>query len=149
MLKVQAYVDNELTQAEAREVAALVERDPEARALCAELKEVRNLVVANELPVALPESREFFWSKIEREIVRRSASAPARSRSQWWMRILAPAAGVAMLAAIVFVALRPESAPGQLSVLHEIESPLEEASTISFYSPSAGMTVVWVQTRDY
>lgn len=89
ILKVQAYVDNELTQADAREVVALVERDPQARALCTELKELRTLVSANEIQVKLPESREFFWSKIEREIVRSSTIAASPGRSRWWMRILA------------------------------------------------------------
>lgn len=149
ILKVQAYVDSELTQAEARDMAALVARDPEAGALCAELKEIHALVAANELEVKLPESREFFWSKIEREIVRNSTVVAPRARSRWWVRVLAPAAGFAMLAMLAFLALKPGATPGPLSVLHEIEAPLEEASTISFYSPSAGMTVVWVQTREY
>lgn len=50
---------------------------------------------------------------------------------------------------MAILVLKPDSVPGQLSLLHEIETPLEEASTISFYSPSAGMTVVWVQSREY
>jgi anti-sigma factor RsiW len=149
MLKVQAYVDHELDPQDARAVAALVERDAEAKAVYAELNEVRTLVAANPLSPKLPESREFFWSKIERDIRRSSAEPVTPSKFRWWMRIVAPATGFAVVLMVAFLLLKPGVMPSTLSSLHEIESPLKEANTISFYSPSAGMTVVWVETRDY
>jgi len=72
-LKLQAYVDNELSGREARDISARLDRDAEARALCAELTNLRTLVAAHELEVRVPESREFYWSKIQREIVRTAA----------------------------------------------------------------------------
>jgi hypothetical protein len=149
-LKLQAYADNELSERESRDIAALLSRDPEARALCAELKEVQLLVAANEWEVKLPESREFYWSKIERQIRRESAEADRageRSRLSWWMRLVAPAAGLALVLITTLLLIKPAPAPSQLSQLHEIETALDEANTISFRSESAGMTVVWVQTQ--
>ena len=40
-LKLQAYLDNELGDAEAREMASLLESDPDAQTLSAELQAVR------------------------------------------------------------------------------------------------------------
>jgi anti-sigma factor RsiW len=150
-LKLQAYVDNELSNRESLEIAARVERDPEARALCAELKEIRTLLACDELEVKLPESREFYWSKIEREILRGSAQAaePVPSGRYWWTRFFAPAVGFAVLLITTLLVLRPHPMASRLSELHEIESPLDDTSTISFHSQSAGMTVVWVQTDGY
>jgi anti-sigma factor RsiW len=150
-LKLQAYVDNELSDREARDIAARIERDAEARTLCAELTKLRTLVAAHELEVRVPESREFYWSKIQREIVR-SAAQEARSspvQQAWWTRLLAPAAGLAVLLVTALVFIRPHTAASRLSFLHEIESPLEDTGTISFHSQSAGMTVVWVQTEGH
>jgi anti-sigma factor RsiW len=150
-LKLQAYVDHELSDREARDISARLDRDAEARALCAELTQLRTLVAAHELEVRLPESREFYWSKIQREILR-SAAQGVRSnpvRQPWWTRLLAPAAGLTVLLVTALVFIRPHTAASRLSLLHEIESPREDTSTISFHSQSAGMTVVWVQTEGY
>src|SRR6187401_1804220 len=65
-LKVQAYLDNELSPAEARKVGTWISSNPEARDLFNELKETREILMQNEPVLALPESRDFFWSKIER-----------------------------------------------------------------------------------
>src|SRR6267378_6728212 len=69
-LKLQAYLDGELPEAEAREVANWLARDREAAALHTELRNTRQALVGFEVGVELPESREFFWSKIRREIHR-------------------------------------------------------------------------------
>src|SRR5262245_46280987 len=67
-LKVQAYLDNELSAGEARKVASLISSDADARGLYNELKLVREALCENEAAVPVPESREFYWSKIRREI---------------------------------------------------------------------------------
>ena len=67
-LKLQAFLDGELPEDEAREVASLIARDEEARALHAELKNTRRAIKDSQPNVKLPESREFFWSKVERDI---------------------------------------------------------------------------------
>lgn len=150
-LKLQAHLDGELGEGESRKVAAWLDQDPEARELSRELNEIKGVLRTPELEVKLPESREFYWSKIERALVQQpSPKAPALSWLRpWWMRLLAPAMGVAVLliAALSIVKLTSTNTP-RLSYLHEIETPLEDTSAISFHSESSGITVVWVETHN-
>jgi anti-sigma factor RsiW len=151
-LKLQAYVDHELSQRESEECAVWLARDPEARALCSELDEVKTLLCGNELEFKLPESREFYWFKIHRAISQEPAHKPAVSffskYRQWFLRI-APATGLVVLLVSAISVIKLSNAPSSMSYLHEIEMPLEDTSAISFYSQSAGMTVVWVKTDIY
>jgi anti-sigma factor RsiW len=151
-LKLQAYLDNELSDTDARNVAALLDHDPELRALHAELTELKTALAGNELEVKVPESREFYWSKIERAIHQESQKRPAQSFLSgypWWVRLCAPALGVAMLLVAALALVKLTTGPSRVSYLHEIESPLEDTSAISFHSEAAGMTVVWVQSQAY
>lgn len=153
-LKLQAYVDRELSETESQEMAAWLDRDSEARALVDELNEVNRLLENNELEVRVPESREFYWSKIERVIRPMAADTPdaepavARGHA-WWLRLFAPALGVAVLLMTTLTLVRQGQSPPPTTYPHQIETPLEDTSTLSFYSPSAGMTVVWVQSDIY
>ena len=154
-LKVQACLDRELSGAEMRTVEDLLSRDVEVRALFEELKATKSVVAENELEQKLPESREFFWSGIQRRIkteeesLRRTAEVSG-SRAAAWLRFLAPAGALGALAIFVGMALRT---PEKLSTVvawddsHEIETPLEETSSFSFRSEAAAMTVVWVDSH--
>ncbi|MBI4327309.1 MAG: hypothetical protein HY674_18905 [Chloroflexi bacterium] len=149
-LKLQAYLDNELSSEEARQVAAWMAQDPEARVLCEELKAAKAVLAGNEVEFKVPETREFYWSQIEREINRLAqaeAVEPASAGISRWLRWLAPLAGAAVLVAVLFSAGRLNSFwPGSLASLQEIETPLAETSAISFHSQEVGITVVWVDT---
>lgn len=145
-IKLQAYLDGELTGRDARRVAALIETDTEARALFAELQQTHALLTANEPEFRLPESREFFWSKIEREISRLEA-APTETREPSWVlffrRHLGAFAGTAVAAALVmFVAFQMNIVPRDL--FEEIDNPLDDTSSFSFRSESQNMTLVWI-----
>jgi len=148
-LKLQAQLDGELSAAEAAEVDRLLQQDPAARALAAELKSTQAILLGNEIPRALPESPDFFWSKVQREI-QRLEPAPARQRPPWltWtFRLLAPAGLAALLA---FMVWSPFSGGVQLAKMPahaEIENPLDDASSITFRSETEGVTVFWVSTR--
>ena len=69
-LRLQAYLDGELPAGEAREMAGWLERDAEARSLLAELENTRGALAGFDSEINLPDIREFYWSKIEREIRR-------------------------------------------------------------------------------
>ena len=56
-LKVQAYLDNELSPGEARNISKLISSDAEARDLFGELKSTREALVANEPLPSLPSAR--------------------------------------------------------------------------------------------
>jgi len=148
-LKYQAFVDGELREAEARHVAQLLETDPEARALVAELRDTKTLLAGNEPQLPLPESRDFYWSKIQRDI--QCLEAEPRSAGGWfaalagWRRFLAPLAGVAVITFLAMVAVRFYS-PTPVDYLAEIENLSEESTAYSFRS--GNMFVVWTQDRD-
>src|SRR6478736_2848877 len=100
-LKLQAYLDGELPEGEARELAAGLAQDPQAEALLTELRQTRDAMAGSEQVKALPESREFYWSKIQREIKRVEAPAPQPVRVSGLMmalrRFLVPLTGMALL----------------------------------------------------
>src|SRR5262245_32747545 len=99
-LKLQAFLDGELPEKEAREVASLVARDAEAADLLKELRNTRQAIAGFEQGVKLPETREFFWSKIERDIQRLEAAKPGPARplmARFW-RLLVPVGALAGLA---------------------------------------------------
>ena len=152
-LKLQAYLDGELSAGEAKAIADLLGRDAGAQALYQELRIAKSLLAENEVERKLPESREFYWSKIQRQIDRvesTQADGLTEPPSRWWPRFLAPAGVLAALAVFVAVVLRSPEGGGTFLALddsHEIETPLEETSSFSFRSEAAAMTVVWVDSH--
>lgn len=144
-IKLQAYLDGELSASDARAVASLLESDTEARALVAELRQTRSLLRENEPHHALPESREFFWSKIEREISR-TEPAPQSGGTGWLVflrRHFAAAAGTcAALAIAAFMTFQMNWVSPDM--FEEIENPLEDTGSFSFRSESQQMTLVWI-----
>src|SRR5262245_57053785 len=94
MLKLQAWVDGELPGDEARQVEALVSDNQEAAALANELRTTRGYVRGNELAMPVPDSPEFYWSKIRRGIERAETAEPANATSSIWTafrRFMVPA----------------------------------------------------------
>jgi hypothetical protein len=151
-LKLQAYLDHELSQRESEQCATWVANDPDARALCTELSGINALLKGNELEFKLPETREFYWGKIEKAITQEPRLRTSNSfftKYQRWIRLFAPSAGLALLLVTAIMLIKFPNGPASVSHLHEIEVPREDTSAISFYSQSAGMTVVWVQTDIY
>jgi anti-sigma factor RsiW len=152
-LRLQAYLDGEVSSVEVGEISRLLDGDAEARALYEELKATKTLLIGNDVELKLPESREFYWSTIRREIERaehvQSTNVSEAVASPWWMRFVAPACVLAAFGVFVAVSLKsPEtSAPLLAFDGHEIDTPLEETSSFSFGSETAGMTVVWVDSH--
>ena len=143
-IKLQAYLDGELSGGEARQVAGLIESDTEARALFGELQQTRTMLHGNEPELSFPETREFFWSKIEREISR-AETVPA-TQPAWLLflrRHLRAASSVAVAAALVmFAAFQMNLVPRDL--FEEIDNPLDDTGAFSFRSESQRMTLVWI-----
>ena len=153
-LKLQAYLDGELSTDESGAAGEAIGRDPELRALIDELNATRELLAGHEAEVQVPESREFYWSQIRRRIEsgekQRDTDPSKGVASAWWMRILAPAGMLGALAVFLAVALKQSETPSgvlAMSESHEIETPLEETSSFSFRSETAAMTVVWVDSH--
>lgn len=150
-LRIQAWLDGELAEPEAREAALEAQRDPAFPPLVAELKRTKAILQGNELPRAVPETREFYWSKIERAI-RAAEPVPAAEtaeREGWSLlvRFLAPAAVVAAFTLLLAVPTLRGKWGQPVPAVAEIESPLEDISMYTFRSEAEGMTVYWIAAR--
>jgi anti-sigma factor RsiW len=153
-LKVQSYLDNELAPAEARKVSNLISSDPEARDLYTHLKTTKEILVQNEPMAKLDDSRDFYWSKIQRGIRSTERVPAAKAASRWWIKILAPMAGAVALFALLLSIANPisrepvaQNVLTEPKALHEVQDLAPDVSTITFHSEAEGVTVVWVTTQ--
>jgi len=139
-LKLQALLDGELDAREAREMESLLANDTQAADLMQELKWTKAAAVGNEAAVALPETREFYWSKISRAIEagERKAAAATPERA-WWLKFLYPATGLAATVAVMFAISGGRTTDGADS-----ESVTEDVNAVSFRSEAEKMSVVYV-----
>jgi len=148
-LKVQAFLDGELPESEGREIAAWLARDADASALLGELKNTRNALKQFESPgagIKLPESREFYWSKIKREIERTApepAAAPKASLFAWFRRVLMPLGTVAALALVGLVVVRTFSG-SQHALPMTANVMLSDPGAFTYRDDAQDMTVVWL-----
>lgn len=144
-LKLQAWLDGELSDSEARAVADWVAKDAEAKALAAELKNTCGALSVFETEVKLPETREFYWSKIAREIERAERvdhPAPARTPASIFLafrKLLVPAMGVA--AVLLAVAL---IRPGGGTSDSDLETAMTDANAFTYRDYDHGTTLVWL-----
>ncbi|HTG44562.1 MAG TPA: hypothetical protein VK633_08520 [Verrucomicrobiae bacterium] len=158
-LKVQAYLDNELSPNEARKVAGLISSDREAQELYNELKDTREILTHHEPALKLEESREFYWSKIQRQIESSEREPETPAASPWWIRLLAPVVGTAALFALLLAVMNPSqrvlnrsevdlAGASTSGFVHEVEELAPDVSTITFRSEAEGVTVVWVSSTE-
>ncbi len=149
-LKLQAFLDGELSGKEAREVEAALASDSEARALLAELKNANAAFVAFGQDLKLPETREFFWSKIEREIrslEKQSARDPksVSAFSAFLRRFLVPAGAFAAIVLAGFLAVEQTGLGRKASDLSGgVEVAMSDSEAFTYNDNAAGMTVVWL-----
>ena len=147
-LKIQAHLDGELAGRESREITALLESDPEACNLFAQLQGVQTVIAAHEPVRALPETRAFYWSKIQRDIARHEQLAEHEiERISLWpkfrRRYMAVSGGLAA-ATVLLVATMANLNRVHPELLEEIENPLEHTGAFTFRSEAQKVTVVWL-----
>jgi hypothetical protein len=114
--------------------------------LLSELRHTRQDLSHHEQLVQLPESREFFWSKIEKEIERqeRRESTPAMAQDvPWWhglRRILVPLGGVAglVLAGLIAGGVLGGSTKAQT------ETAAADSAAFTYHDYEKGTTLVWL-----
>jgi len=142
-LELQAYLDGELDEARARAVAARLARDQQAASLLRELRLTRQALAAGEVVRPLPETREFYWSKIQRELDRLEAPATRPVRESFALRLrrfLLPASGVALVAGLGVAVARWHGA----GYTGGTETALDDSGALTYHDYSAGATLVWV-----
>jgi negative regulator of sigma E activity len=144
-LKLQAWLDGELPAAEAEQARRLAAAEPEAARLLAELQAIKTALRNNEEIVTVPETREFYWSKIERRIQREAADPPLLGPfwAERFRRWLVPLAGAAALAAMLLVALsqfRP-----QQTAFNQVSGITDEYTPRTFRDKPSGINFVVFQ----
>jgi len=144
-LKIQALLDGELSPAESKEVEALLARDADAQSLLTELTNTSQAFKTVEAEYRLPESRDFYWSKIKRQIQAQPVT-PAQPERQvsWltaWRRFVAPAGA---LAAVLVVALFTLSQTQTESGKADLETSLADPGAFTYRDYDAGATLVWL-----
>jgi anti-sigma factor RsiW len=145
-LKLQAFLDGELSVTEAREVADWLARDSDATALLAELRNTRQALASCAPDLKLPEAGEFYWSKIERAIRQSGpASAAAEPPSVFarLQRLLVPASVAATLLVVVTVAALQYGARGRAGQ-PDTEIMTADAGTFTYHDYANGTTLVWL-----
>lgn len=149
-LEIQAHVDGQLPEADARRVERQIADDRDVAALAAELRFVRDTVRSAEPERAVPETREFYFSQIRRRITAaeqaatRAGAAPAGGLG-WLRRLLAPVTGVALVAAVVMIT---QQRSYRAYVPGEVEVASEDMNAITFRSEEHRMTVVYLTARE-
>ncbi len=145
-LEVQAYLDGELESSRRAAIAALCEQDTAARALRDSLQVVRDTVRQHEPEHRLSDSREFYWSQIQRRIAaaeRQAETRPARPLPAWTglFRWLVPVAGLAAVT-LVFT-LRDD--PRQLLIDGTVLAAAPASATsVEYRSDTDGVTIHWI-----
>lgn len=142
-LKLQAYLDGELAERETRAVEATLAGDAEARALLTELQNTAGALADFESGLKLPETREFFWSKIEREIQRQDKPAGRPAPVLFWRRFLIPAGAFAALVLVGLIGLK-SFGPANDAQAAAVETFLTDAGAMTYRDEAEGMTVVWL-----
>ncbi len=151
-LKLQAHLDGELSAKEAREIETRLASDNEAKALLGELQNTRAAFLMFGQELKLPESREFFWSKIQREICAfenkplRDTAGPTWFAAAFLRRIAIP---VGAFAAIALAAIFTVNQTGMFSTkspdLNGVEIAMtDDSEAVTFTDHSADTTVVWL-----
>ncbi len=152
-LKIQAYVDGELSRAEAKKVEALIAADPEARGLYEELKFAATVLREHEPEFKMPVSQELFWNRIYEQI-KQSEPEPIPvldylkylvgvvfSRKNW-----VPVTATFIASVGIFL-LKDVIKPIE-DYLVVVETPSDEVGSYSFRAQSEKMFVLWIYNKE-
>ena len=74
-LKIQAWLDGELAPQESAKIADLVDSNLEAKAVADELETIQTILKSGENGAKLEDSRDFYWSQIQRQIESEESTA--------------------------------------------------------------------------
>ncbi len=144
-LKLQAYLDGELPSGEAQAVTDWLAQDAAARDLLVELTNTRAALLSHESEIKVPDSREFYWSKIRRQIEREDQVAPAIktvSLMERIRRLLVPAGAVAATMLGVMV-IQQQLGQGGYAAL-EADGVHEDSEAFTYRDYASGTTLVWL-----
>ena len=145
-LKLQAYLDGELPSSDAKAVSALLAQDVDARALLAELTHTRSALAGFESEIKLPETREFYWSKIARDIQRQDTSVAKHPPASIFtlLRRLALPSGVMVTLLMGVLMVKQQFGIDPRFAVVENETAEADAGTFTYRDFASGTTLVWL-----
>lgn len=149
LIKLQAYLDGELSDKEAVKVKDWLAADPEAQAFYQELSHTKSLLHGNEPVRPFPCAPEFYWSQIQRQITT-VRHAPAPTPHPWfarWWKLLVPASAMALFALMISLQNPGSGTMVSLNGM-EIQTEIPGANVMTFRSDTEGISVVWIGTND-
>ncbi|MEI7731468.1 MAG: hypothetical protein WCO56_17975 [Verrucomicrobiota bacterium] len=148
-IRVMAYLDGELTPAESKQVELWLATSPDGQGLAAELRLTREALRGNETSVKVPESPEFYWSKIQQAIEREERQTVPVSQPWWVMlrRYLKPISGFALFMLLAMGSTEFWMTGARYEAV-EVENMSEHTQSLSFHNQAERMSVVWIVNRD-
>lgn len=144
-LKLQAYLDGELPSGEAQSMADLLDRDAAVRDLFVELTNTRAALLSHKPEIKIPDSREFYWSKIRRQIERGEQPEPIKKSVPLMERIrrlLVPVGTVAAMMLGVMVVQQQLGQGGYAAM--EADGVHEDSEAFTYRDYASGTTLVWL-----
>ncbi len=161
-IKIQAYLDGELSQEDSLQLLAQLEKDSQAKELLESLKlEQATLKNIGEKDHSMPVAHSYFWKgisqAIDQESVRHESKDDVTSSANFpgWLSWLIPVGVAGCFAIVAFqngylesvvesIRSTGKKAARRAPSFHEIDSRQQNAGFISFRSESEGVSVVWI-----
>ena len=151
-IRLQAYLDGEISPQEREAFEKQLSQDAELQSLSKELTLVSGLLRESDPVVTVPASQDFYFSQIRKRIEAAEATTPevipALSWGEWVRRALLPLGGVAVAGLMLMTTLRTGVTPLIASSHEETEALLEETGAMTFRSDAQGVTVVWLYDKE-
>ncbi|MBM3844992.1 MAG: hypothetical protein FJ405_01730 [Verrucomicrobia bacterium] len=151
-IKLQAYLDGELSGQDRVQFEAELARNSELQALRRELEMVSGMLREADPVRTVPASGDFYFSQIRRRIEQAEGETreprPSINLADWLRRALLPLGGVAVALLMFMTTVRTGITPGFTSAHEETEALLEETGAMTFRSDSQSVTVVWLYDKE-
>ena len=151
-LRLQAWVDGELSPPESEVLSALVEKDPEAAAYTDSLRQTRETL---QLAHSRSSSGRDPWQALE---ARLDQPAPRYgNRLISFPQALTAVAALLLLSLVLYIPFRDHQpkntgetaeTPGLDSAVYLVETDLENATPIVYIDQPSGWTLIWVAEQD-
>lgn len=145
-LKLQAYLDDELSPRQRRSVERLLDRSEEAREFLVEMGSLQDTLRSNEPAPALPEDLDFYLAgirrRLEAEIPASRVSTATVGPASWLIRYFAPIGAAAAVIAMILIA-GYERTDATRSAQTTVEAP----NVITFQSEDEDFTILWIDSE--
>jgi anti-sigma factor RsiW len=142
-IRIAALHDGEVSNAEKKEIVALLERDPEAKAYWNKLKEMSDALKGAHLSMA---ENSAHWENLKKRLD--SGKEESQAKILHFPRYATAAAAILALGMGIWLPMRKMGDQSDLlgldASVYMVETDLENATPIVYIDEPSGWTVVWV-----